>query len=134
MNFFSIRLLQQHKLTCLWLWDFTQRFWISLDVDLVCNNFYNTRFWDSSRNNIGRRHERAFGYKTLNLQKRHTLLSLKSLIKTCLEFLLYTRSKILNPTCLLGLGWFNNFAENYWFTRFDRSNLTFDRSILVDFK
>jgi len=24
------------------------------------NNFYNTRSWDSSRNNTGRRHERVF--------------------------------------------------------------------------
>ena len=36
-----------------------------------------------------------FGYKTLDLQKRHTLLSLKSLIKTCLGFPLYTSSVLL---------------------------------------
>ena len=36
-----------------------------------------------------------FGYKTLDLQKRHTLLSLKSLIKTCFGFPLYTGSALL---------------------------------------
>ena len=35
------------------------------------------------------------GTKTLDLQKMHTLLSLKSLIKMCLGFPLYTSSVLL---------------------------------------
>ena len=75
MDYFFPRPLQQNKLTCLWLWDSTQRFWISLNIDLVSSNFYNIGSWDFSRNNTGRRYKRAFGYKTLDLQKRHKMHS-----------------------------------------------------------
>ena len=84
---------KKHKLLCLRLQDHPWRF--RLSVPLMTregSNFYNTESWDSSRNNTGRRHERGI------------LLSLKNLIKTCLGFPLYTRSKTLNPTHHMGLG------------------------------
>ena len=44
-----------------------------------------------------------FRNKTLNTKETHSFLS-KKLIKTCLGFPLYTRSKTLNPTHHMGLG------------------------------
>ena len=38
------------------------------------SNFYNIKFWDSSRNNTDRRHERVFGYKTLNTKEAQEAL------------------------------------------------------------
>ena len=72
------------------------------------NNFYNTGSWNSSRNNIGRRHKRAFWVQNPRY-KGDTLFSLwKSLLKTCLGFPLYTRRSrfetliLFEPELLLG--------------------------------
>ena len=43
-----------------------------------CGNFYDTESGDSSRNKIGRRHERAFWYKTPYTKEAHSSLSEKS--------------------------------------------------------
>ena len=120
---------KKHKLSCLWLQDHPWKFRSSAPLmTREGSNFYNTGFWDSSRNNTDRRHERAFWVETLDLQKRHTLLSLKSFIKIWLEFPLYTR-RIRSETLI-----FNRFEllfelnSNSANTTLNRSSLFFDRS------
>ena len=66
----------KHKVSCLWLQDHPWRFRSSAPLmTREGSNFYNIGSWDSSRNNTGRRHKRAFGYKTLDVQKRHKMYS-----------------------------------------------------------
>ena len=95
----------QHKFSCLWLQDHPWRFRLSAPLMTgEGSNFYNTGSWDSSRNNTDRRHKRAFGYKTLDLQKRHKMHSnlSKKLLKPHLG-LAYNVLYILEKTaCDLG--------------------------------
>ena len=83
---------KKYKLSYLWLQDHPWRFRSSAPLMArEGSNFYNTRSWDSSRNNTGRRHKRAFWIQNPKY-KRDTLFSLlKTFLKTCLGFPLYTR-------------------------------------------
>ena len=69
---------------------------------------------------------RAFGYKTLDLQKRHKMhfnLSLsKALIKTCLRFPLYTRRSRFETLILNGLELLFELNSNSADTIIDRSS------------
>ena len=70
---------KKYKLSCLWLQDYPWKFRLSAPLMTIeGSNFYNTRSWDFSRNNTGRKHERAFWVQNPRY-KRGTLLSLKRL-------------------------------------------------------
>ena len=62
------------------------------------------------------------------IQKRHSLLSLQSLLKMCLEFPLYTGRSRFETLILNGLGWVGNSAEKTICMTFDRLSLILDRS------
>ena len=85
-------MIKKHKLSCLWLQDHPSRFRsLAPLMTREGSNFYNIGSWDSSRNNTGRRYERAFWVQNPKY-KEGTLFSLwKVLLKTCLGFPLYTR-------------------------------------------
>ena len=74
----------------------------------------------------------SFWVQNPRYKKRHTLFSLKSLIKTCLGFFLYTMSKTLNSTRHMDLGWVGKFCRKTICTSFNQSNLILDRSSQVD--
>ena len=62
------------------------------------------------------------------IQKRHSLLSLQSLLKMCLEFPLYTGRSRFETLILNGLGWVGNSAEKTICMTFDQSSLIIGRS------
>ena len=62
------------------------------------------------------------------IQKRHSLLSLQSLLKMCLEFPLYTGRSRFETLILNGLGWVGNSAKKTICMTFDRLSLILDRS------
>ena len=106
-TFVTLRLhskVYQHKLSCLWLQDHPWRFRSSAPLmTREGSNFFNTRSWDCSGNNISRRYERAFWVQN-SWYKRGTLFSLwKVLLKMCLGFPLYTRRSRSETLILFGL-------------------------------
>ena len=73
---------KKHKLSYLWLQDHPWRFRSSTPLmTREGSNFYNTGSWDSSKNNIGSRHQRAFWVQNPRY-KRGTLISLWKALKT----------------------------------------------------
>ena len=92
------------------------------------SNFYNIGFWDSLRNNTGRRHEKTFWVQNPRY-KRDTLFSLyKVFLKMCLGFPLYTRISRFETLILNRLELLFKLNSNSADTILDWSSLTFDRS------
>ena len=119
---------KKHKLSYFWLQDHPWRF--RLLAPLMTregNNFYKTESWDSSRNNTGRRHKRAFWVQNPRC-KRGPLFSLESLIKTCLGFPLYTRRSRSETLILFGLNEQLGLNKNSADMCFDQLSLSLDRS------
>ena len=93
--------LHQHKHSCLWLWDPTQRFQITISNDLdVATMFYqrlivNLAVVDSC---VVRR------YKTSHISQRVTYKSSKSLKNVARVSLLYVEKLEWNPKHFCGLG------------------------------
>ena len=121
---------KKYKLSCLWLQDHSWRFRSTAPLmTREGNNFCKTGSWDSLRNNIGRRPERAFVYKTLYKKEAHYSLSEKpwkpylGLAYDVLQILEKIDRDLGFKQISYGLFTFAYFC---WFTTFDRSNLIFN--------
>ena len=93
--------LQQHKQSCLWLWDLTQRFQITISNDLdAATMFYNCLIVDLAPvySCIVKR------YKTSQISQGVTHKSSKSLKNVVRVSLLYVEKLEWNPKCFHKLG------------------------------
>ena len=111
-----------HKFSYLWLWDSTQRFQIFLKVlYAVTQAIIKLLKWIlilitlyvCMKVNISQ----------ISQKIQHT--TQQKLLKCSYGFSFYTWSETLNPTCHMGLGWFENSAKNYWCKTFDQLSLSY---------
>ena len=127
---------KKHKLSYLWLQDHPWRFRSSTPLmTREGSNFYNTGSWDSSKNNAGSRHQRAFWVQNPRY-KRGTLISLWKALKTLPRVSLWCPLNTEKMDHDLGFkrisyGLFM-FANFCWSVTFDWSNIIFDRSSLAE--
>ena len=118
--------LHQHKHPCLWLWDPTQRFQITISNDLdVATMFYqrlivNLAVVDSC---VVRR------YKTSHISQRVTYKSSKSLKNVARVSLLYVEKLEWNPKHFCGLGLDLKICRISFSTILNRSGLSNSWSI-----
>ena len=112
--------LQQHKQPCLWLWDSTQRFQITISNDLdAATIFYLHLIVDLALVDscIVRR------YKTSKISQRVTYKSSKSLQNIVRVSLLYIKKLEWNPKHFRGLGFDLKNLQNSIPMIFDQSSL-----------
>ena len=121
--------LHQHKHPCLWLWDPTQRFQITISIDLnAITMFYQRLIVDlASVDSCVVR-----SYRTSQISQRVTHKSSKSPKNVARVSLLYVEKLEWNPKHFCGLGPDLNILQNSVPTIFDQSNLILDRSSLIE--
>ena len=112
--------LHQHKHPCLWLWDSTQRFQITISNDFdAATMFYQRLIVDlaSVDSCVVRR------YKTSQISQRVTHKSSKSLKNVARVSILYVEKLEWNPKCFRGLGPDLKICRIFVLTIFNQSSL-----------